>query len=65
MALAVSSFGARYVFAELDRSTVSLDTRVDVTLSPGLSLQLYLEPFVSVGEYRDLKELRAPGTFDF
>ena len=64
-ALATSTFGARYVFAELDRSTVSLDARVDVTLSPGLSLQVYLEPFVSVAEYRDLKELRAPKTFDF
>ncbi len=64
-ALATSTYGARYVFAEIDRSTVSLDARVDVTLSPGLSLQLYLEPFVSVGEYRDLKELRAPRTFDF
>jgi hypothetical protein len=63
--LATSTFGARYVFGELDRSTVSLDTRVDVTLSPTLSLQMYLEPFVSVGQYRDLKELAAPGTFDF
>jgi hypothetical protein len=63
--LATSTFGSRYVFAELDRSTVSLDTRLDVTLSPALSLQLYLEPFLSVGQYRGLKELRAPGTYDF
>jgi hypothetical protein len=64
-ATAASTFGTRYVFAELDRSTVSLDTRVDVTLTPALSLQLYLEPFLSVGEYRGLKELAAPRTFDF
>jgi hypothetical protein len=63
--LATPTFGARYVFAELDRSTVSLDTRVDLTLSPALSLQLYLEPFLSVGQYRRLKELRAPRTYDF
>jgi hypothetical protein len=62
---ATSMFGARYVFAELDRSTVSLDTRLDVTLTPVLSLQLYLEPFLSVGQYRHLKELRAPKTYDF
>lgn len=62
---AASTLGARYVFAELDRSTVSLDTRLDVTLSPALSLQLYIEPFVSVGQYRHLKELSAPGVFDF
>jgi hypothetical protein len=64
-ATATPTFGARYVFAELDRSTVSLDTRLDVTLTPTLSLQLYLEPFLSVGQYRHLKELRAPNTFDF
>jgi hypothetical protein len=64
-ATATSMFGARYVFAELDRSTVSLDARLDVTLSPALSLQLYLEPFLSVGQYRHLKELRAPGTYEF
>ena len=62
---ATPTYGARYVFAELDRSTVSLDTRLDVTLTPTLSLQLYLEPFLSVGQYRHLKELRAPRTFDF
>jgi hypothetical protein len=32
---------------------------------PTLSLQLYLEPFVSTGDYGALKELRAPRTFDF
>ncbi|MGE0158990.1 MAG: DUF5916 domain-containing protein [Gemmatimonadales bacterium] len=64
-ATATSTYGARYVFAELDRSTVSLDTRLDVTLTPTLSLQLYLEPFLSVGQYRHLKELHAPGTYEF
>ncbi|MDH3205392.1 MAG: carbohydrate binding family 9 domain-containing protein [Gemmatimonadota bacterium] len=63
--LATNTFGARYVFADLERSTVSLDTRLDVTFTPTLSLQLYLEPFISVGDYGALKEFRAPDTFDF
>ena len=63
--LATATYDSRYVFANLDRTTVSLDTRVDVTLSPALSLQLYLEPFISVGDYRSLKEFRAPNTYDF
>ena len=46
--LATSTLGARYVFADLDRTTVSFDTRLDVTFTPTLSLQLYLEPFISV-----------------
>jgi hypothetical protein len=64
-ALATGTFGGRYVFADLDRTTVSLDTRLDVTVSPTLSLQLYVEPFISVGDYGSFKEFRAPGTFDF
>jgi hypothetical protein len=63
--LASSTFGTRYVFADLERTTVSLDTRLDVTFSPTLSLQLYLEPFISVGDYGALKEFAAPETFDF
>jgi len=62
---AASTYGARYVFADLDRTTVSLDTRLDVTFTPTLSLQLYLEPFISVGDFGALKEFRAPDTFDF
>jgi hypothetical protein len=64
-ALATSTFGTRYVFADLDRTTVSLDTRLDVTFTPTLSLQLYLEPFIAVGDYGALKEFRAPDTYDF
>jgi hypothetical protein len=63
--LATSTFGARYVFADLHRTTLSLDTRVNVTISPTLSFQLYLEPFISVGDYGALKEFSAPDTFDF
>jgi len=64
-ALATNTFGTRYVFADLSRTTLSLETQVNVTVSPTLSLQLYLEPFVSVGNFGALKEFAAPGTFDF
>ena len=63
--LATQTFDARYVFAGLRRSTLSLETRVNLTFSPTLSLQLYAEPFVSTGDFRSLKQLDAPGTFDF
>ncbi len=64
-ALATQTFGTRYVFADLERSTLSFDTRLDVTFTPTLSLQLYLEPFISVGDYDAFKEFEAPRTFDF
>ncbi len=63
--LAVATFGSRYVFGELERTRFSMVTRVNATFSPRLSLQLYLEPFVSVGDYGGLKEFQSPGTFDF
>lgn len=56
---------ARYVFAGIDRSTLSLETRVNMTFTSDLSLQLYVEPFIATGDYGGLKEFRAPGTFDF
>ena len=63
--LAQATYGSRYIFAGLDRTTLSLETRLNLTFSPTLSLQLYLEPFVSTGDYGAPKEFREPGTFDF
>tara|TARA_B100001123_G_scaffold139647_2_gene162270 strand:+ start:307 stop:3081 length:2775 start_codon:yes stop_codon:yes gene_type:complete len=63
--LASHTYGRRYVFGGLDQTTVSLQTRLNVTFTPDLSLQLYVEPFISTGDYRELKEFERPGTFNF
>jgi hypothetical protein len=42
---------AHYLLGWLDQTTVSLTTRLSYTLSPGLSLQFYAEPFISAGAY--------------
>jgi len=63
--LADQTFGRRYIFGGLNQSTASLRTTVNVTFTPLFSLQLYVEPFVSTGNYRELKELERPGTFNF
>jgi hypothetical protein len=62
---ATATFGNRYVFANLDQNTLSLDTRVEWTLTRTLSLQTYIQPFVASGAYSDIKEFSRPGTFDF
>jgi hypothetical protein len=49
--------GTHYVFAHLNQTTVSLTGRLNYTMSPTLSLQLYAEPFVSGGEYNAFREL--------
>jgi uncharacterized protein DUF5916 len=62
---ATSTFGQRYVFGELRQTEVGLETRVNWTFTPTLSLQLYAQPLISANEFRNYKELRAPRTFDF
>jgi hypothetical protein len=59
---AVATFGRRYVFAEILQHSLDLTTRLDVTVTPRLSLQLYAQPFVATGAYRGFKTLTAPRT---
>jgi hypothetical protein len=49
-----------YVFGRLDQTTTAMTTRVNYTLTPTLSLQVYAQPFVSAGVYESYKELVAP-----
>ena len=63
--LATTTFGRRYVFATLRQTTVSSSVRLNWTFSPSLSLELYAQPLVSSGDYRQLKELRRRKSFDF
>jgi len=63
--VAVPTFGSRYVFATLNQKEFSLQTRVNYVLSPKMSLQVYLQPLVSVGDYFEFKEFAQPRTFDF
>lgn len=62
---AVHTYGNRYLFADIDQNTVALDTRINWTFSPTMSLQTYVRPFISSGKYTNFKELSAPHSFDF
>jgi hypothetical protein len=53
------------VFADLHQTTVSLTTRLNATLTPQMSFELYVEPFISSGRYDRLKELATARSFDF
>jgi hypothetical protein len=59
------TYGNRYVFAELDQKTLSSSIRLNWTFTPDLSLQLYVQPLISAGDYTNYKELKARGTYDF
>ncbi|HWC72943.1 MAG TPA: DUF5916 domain-containing protein [Gemmatimonadales bacterium] len=51
--------GTHYLFAHIDQKTVSMTFRVDYTATNTLTLQVYASPFVSRGEWSNLRELSA------
>jgi hypothetical protein len=57
--------GTHYTFARLGQRTTSLTTRVDYTMTPTLSLQVYAQPFITAGDYSNLRELADPRAEDF
>ncbi|HEY3286212.1 MAG TPA: DUF5916 domain-containing protein [Gemmatimonadaceae bacterium] len=60
---AATAFGGkRYVFAFIRTQTVSLETRVNWTFTPDLTLQLYVQPFIASGDYQRFREFAAPRT---
>jgi hypothetical protein len=63
--LATATYGHRYIFAELHQTTISAGIRLNWTFTPKLSLQMYIQPLISAGNYELFKELAAPSTYDF
>jgi hypothetical protein len=57
---ATATYGAHYVFAKLDQTTVSADLRMDVQMTPALGLQVYAQPLVSSADFHDFGELARP-----
>ncbi len=57
-----SLHATHYTFAHLDQTTTSATVRLNYTFSPNVSLQTYLQPFVSKGTYSNVRQLSAtPG----
>lgn len=57
---ATSFYGTRYVMADLDQRTLGLDTRVSVTFTPTMTLELYVQPFFAAGRYSRFEEFSSP-----
>lgn len=62
---ATATYGNRYVFADLEQHTFELGTRVDWTVTPKLSFQLYMQPFVASGDFHDDHALVRPRSSDY
>ena len=59
------TYGVHYLFGDLDRRSLSLETRLDVTFTRALTLQLYARPLLDAGDFTAYKRLDRPATFDF
>ena len=57
---APDTYGSRYIFGFIDRTTLAAEARVSFTLKPDLTLDLYAQPFAASGRYYDLGELPEP-----
>ncbi len=59
------TFGRRYIFGELERRELTLETRLELAFTRNLSLQFFAQPLLSSGDYTRYKQFLAPETYDF
>ena len=59
-----ATYGKRYIFSWIDRSTLAAQVRLNYFFTPDLSLEVYAEPFAASGHYFDHGELRAARSDD-
>ena len=57
-----ATYGSRYIFAAIERSTLSAQLRINYALTPDFTLEGYAEPFAATGRFYDFGELSAPRT---
>ncbi len=50
----------RFVFGTIDQETTVLNLRLDYSITPDLTVQLYASPFVSTGRYSRFKRIADP-----
>ena len=56
----VDEIDGSYVVARLDQRIFSMTTRLNYTITPRMSLQIYAMPFVTAGKYSDFREVTDP-----
>jgi hypothetical protein len=50
----------RYIFSNIDRKTINASIRVNLNLSPDLTLQYWGQPFIATGKYNNYKYITDP-----
>jgi hypothetical protein len=62
---ATATYGGRYLFASLRQRILDATVRADMALSPSLSIQWYVQPYIATGDYEGFMELARPRSYDF
>jgi len=50
----------RYIFGSIDQQTLSMSLRIDLTITPELTLQFWGQPFIASGNYSNFKYITDP-----
>ena len=53
-------YGVRYIFSDIDQTTLSMNTRLNVTFTPNMSLELFAQPFISSNDFNRYQEYERP-----
>ena len=53
------------IYGRLRRNVVNVTGRATYAFSPDMTLEAYLQPFVAVGDYTDIRKLARAKSFDF
>ncbi|MDB4908234.1 MAG: putative rane associated hydrolase [Gemmatimonadetes bacterium] len=62
---ATNFYGTRYVFGTLDQRTLSMGTRLNATITPNMTFELYAQPFIASGGYSTFKEYASTRSRDY
>jgi hypothetical protein len=57
-------YDTRYVFAHVLQQDVSMHTRFNVTFTPNLTFELFVQPFIATARYTRYQEYAAPRSLD-
>ncbi len=57
--------GLSYLFGRIHQQTASVTLRTNILFSRDKSLEIYAQPFITVGDYSEVRELIRPDSYDF
>src|SRR5207237_9825673 len=57
---ATTFYGKRYVFSQLLDKTLAMETRLNVTFAPVLTVELYVQPLIESDAFSGFREFAAP-----